>query len=106
MDDEYVVLDVDGTEQLLVSKSVLQILDRATRPYAERIPVSLSDHTVVAVPKTWTTDVARSENVTWGLDGDDIKESLSEETAQRSVVQRVHRITERDLKRTETLLQA
>ena len=106
MDDEYVVLEVDGSEQLLVSRSILEILDRATRPYAERISVSLSDHTIVAVPKTWTTDVARSENVIWGLDGDDIKESLSEETAQRSVVQRVHRITARDLKRTETLLQA
>ncbi len=106
MDDEYVVLEVDGSEQLLVSRSILEILDRATRPYAERISVSLSDHTIVAVPKTWTTDVARSENVIWGLDGDDIKESLSEETAQRSVVQKVHRITASDLNRTETLLQA
>lgn len=106
MDEEYVVVDLNGSEQLLVAKNVLEILNQATRPYAERIPVPLSDHTVVAVPKTWTTDVARSDNVTWGLGDDDLKESLSEEAAQRSVVQRVHRIAAKDLKRTETLLQA
>lgn len=106
MDNEYVIVELNGSEQLLVAKDVLEILNRATRPYAERIPVSLSDHTIVAVPKTWTTDVARSENVSWGLGEEELKESLSEEEAQHSVVQTVHRIAAKDLQRTETLLQA
>lgn len=105
MDDEYILIDPSGSEELLVARNVLEILNRATRPYAERIPVPLADHTIVAVPKTWTTDVARSENVTWGLGDEDIKESLSEEAAQRSVVRRVHVISAKDLKRTETILQ-